>query len=291
MPTLTCDHSISAVVRQKFYGRELCPACLIDQYIVDIRNLQAVFESRGGIFASNPKSTEDPESLRHEQYLKVWRLSKIGCHQDIQLLEQLRAEFPQMAEEWGVTSALSRWDNARDELSRIPGCNYIEDKGNNHDPAKEHVTDWTASSSTSMDLIVVAKPTPTPIKPHQRSALKGHRTSTLGSSHPTFSKTSTIITHRPFPSTLEPHNRHTDAELSRSRDKFNRTSNSYKPSLWASPDGYEKEDTSHCNTNWYKYQKMMKIGVWEEKKPVRKSRTWERFKGLNIGVGERESER
>jgi hypothetical protein len=36
---------------------------------------------------------------------------------------------------------------------------------------------------------------------------------------------------------------------------------------------------------------MMKIGVWEEKKPVRKSRTWERFKGLDIGVGERESER
>jgi hypothetical protein len=280
MSTLTCDHPVPPVVRTKLYGRKICPSCLIGQYIADIQKLQATFERRGGIFASKPDSSKDPEYSRHKQYLKVWRVIKIRCLRDIELLEQLCAEDPKMAREWTVTSALTHWNNARGGLSLVPGLNYLRDDEEDRDHAEEHGTDSTVSANTT-----------TPTKPHQRSALKGHRPSPLESPHTTFSKTSTIITHHSFPTILEPHNKYTTAEFARSRDNFNRNSDSYEPSFWASPHGYEKEDTSHCGTTWYKYQKVMKIGVWEEKKPDVGSGLRSTFEELGTGVGEPESER
>jgi hypothetical protein len=150
--------------------------------------------------------------------------------------------------------------------------------------ATEHKTDSTVLPSSSYirsTTEVVSKVSTTPIQPPTRSALKGNRPSTLSPARTTFSNTSTIITHPSNPSILEPHNQYTMAESARSANHFKRTSPLYQPAIWASPDGFEKDDTSCCHMTWYRYERMMKIGVWEEKELVKENRAWARIEDSN----------
>jgi hypothetical protein len=107
----------------------------------------------------------------------------------------------------------------------------------------------TLSPQTLPPTEVVPKPT-TPITP-LRSALKGNRPASSPSPeaktnpYSSFSEFATILSST-TPLIQQPHNQYTLAELAR-RQAFHRPSPEYQCSTWASPDGFQKLETS-----WYK---------------------------------------
>jgi hypothetical protein len=107
----------------------------------------------------------------------------------------------------------------------------------------------TLSPQTLPPTEVVLKPT-TPITP-LRSALKGNRPASSPSPeaktkpYSSFCEFATILSST-TPPTSVPHNQYTLAELAR-RQAFHRPSPEYQRSTWASPDGFQKLETS-----WYK---------------------------------------
>jgi hypothetical protein len=149
-----CDHPAPAEMQA--VGPELgktCPSCLIDRYVFDAQDIQKGIERRGGIFDSKYDPTTTPDNFGHRNYIKIWRTFRIRCSKDIDTLEQLQAALPEVAEEWGVKSALDRWEIALDELSHVPGGNYVEtEKAEQDCPAES--TDSTSSEDeeTSVDL-------------------------------------------------------------------------------------------------------------------------------------------
>ncbi|KAI4920560.1 hypothetical protein J4E85_009327 [Alternaria conjuncta] len=52
------------------------------------------------------------------------------------------------------------------------------------------------------------------------------------------------------PATTMSHHEHTFIERSRNRPTYSRSSRFYTPSCWASPEGYEKDDTSLSKSSW-----------------------------------------
>ncbi|KAH6878715.1 hypothetical protein BKA58DRAFT_398726 [Alternaria rosae] len=60
------------------------------------------------------------------------------------------------------------------------------------------------------------------------------------------------------PATTMSHHEHTIMERSRKRPSYSRSSRFYAPSRWASPEGYEKDDTSHSKTSWATVDRLQK---------------------------------
>lgn len=114
-------------------------------------------------------------------------------------------------------------------------------------------------------------PSSPPTTPISRSALKGSRSSTPASRpRTTFTEQTTIIApnFRYSGSTdHKPHNKHTSAEAARRQPHFHRPSATYAPATWSSPEGHEKDNTSHYNTSWYRYEMVMEIGKWAKQGP------------------------
>jgi hypothetical protein len=84
-----------------------------------------------------------------------------------------------------------------------------------------------------------------------RSALKQHTSNSPKPQRSVSINPEVII----FPTDDSPpkntlHNEHMMAEKSRGRPTYSRSSSYYKASTWATPDGYERIDTSHCKTTW-----------------------------------------
>jgi hypothetical protein len=125
---------------------QICPSCLIDQYVFDAQEIQKGIERCGGISASKYGPTTQPDRFGHRDYLKIWQIFKIKCSRDIDTLEQLQTVFPQVAGGWNVKSALDRWEIALDEVNRVPGYNYVETEKAEQ---KHHVDspEWTASEN------------------------------------------------------------------------------------------------------------------------------------------------
>lgn len=69
----------------------------------------------------------------------------------------------------------------------------------------------------------------------------------------------TIFPTRYTPLENVPHHEYTTAEKRHKRSSYNRSSRLYKSSTWASPDGYEKINTSHFRTNWAMYCRMHRV--------------------------------
>jgi hypothetical protein len=158
MKSKTCDHPPPAEIHEtQLSSSQICPPCLIERYITDAQEIQKGIERRGGIFASKRDPTSNPDSFNHSAYIKIWRTFKLQCSRDIDALEDLQVEFPELAEEWNVKSALDRWNNACNEWSRVPGCSYvkIEKEEQNHpadsseSPALTHEDTSAAQSSNS----------------------------------------------------------------------------------------------------------------------------------------------
>ncbi|KAH7086195.1 hypothetical protein FB567DRAFT_549706 [Paraphoma chrysanthemicola] len=125
---------------------------------------------------------------------------------------------------------------------------------------------YQALHQTSLDVRTESSTIPSKATP--RSALKGTRTLTSPNLQLVtpcrspymklnFSDHAIVFSNNDSPSTPEtstqkPHNKHTDAESSRLRRLYQRTSNFYNASTaqWASPKGYEKMETSFTYDTW-----------------------------------------
>lgn len=125
--TSGCGHPIPPAFKERLGDRKLCPPCLIDDHFEDIRQIKAAFERRGGIFGSRTRSTVHID-LKHKDYVKMWTVAKIQCYRDVELLEKLRDDHSDQAEEWGVLEGLGHWEQSRDEATRVPGYKYVEDQ-------------------------------------------------------------------------------------------------------------------------------------------------------------------
>jgi hypothetical protein len=122
-----CSHPCPPELLSKPFSRKLCPSCLIDDHISDIRAIKIAFERRGGIFDSKTHLAL-PKNLRHKDYVKMWTVAKIECYRDVELLEKLRDNDPKQAKESGVLEALERWEQAREKSHRVPGYKYVDDQ-------------------------------------------------------------------------------------------------------------------------------------------------------------------
>ena len=92
-----------------------------------------------------------------------------------------------------------------------------------------------------------------------RSALKCNSPSTSRSNKSVvINAQATILPLGTTPVTTTPHHEHTVAEKSHRRLTYNRNSRSYIPSCWASPEGYEKYNTSHCKDTWATIDRLQK---------------------------------
>ncbi|RAR01102.1 hypothetical protein DDE82_006791 [Stemphylium lycopersici] len=69
----------------------------------------------------------------------------------------------------------------------------------------------------------------------------------------------TILPTEDTPLTTSPHNEHTIAEKRHARPTYHRSSGLYKASTWASPDGYEKINTSHFKMDWTVRERMQRL--------------------------------
>ncbi|OAK97694.1 hypothetical protein IQ06DRAFT_350431 [Phaeosphaeriaceae sp. SRC1lsM3a] len=133
--------------------------------------------------------------------------------------------------------------------------------------------DWVflnagADTKTPGDASSTSSP---PSTPSPGSALKGSRPLQLHSQLRTsFAEQTTVIPQNfRYGASIDrkPHNKHTSAEDARRQNHFHRTSTRYLPATWSSPEGYEKENSSHFKTSWYRYELMMRTGKWAEKEP------------------------
>ncbi|KAH7391063.1 pectin lyase fold/virulence factor [Phaeosphaeria sp. MPI-PUGE-AT-0046c] len=100
-----------------------------------------------------------------------------------------------------------------------------------------------------------------PVTPPPRTALRSNRPATpFLQPRTTFAEQTTVIPQNfRYGGVIDrkPHNKHTSAEEARRQNHFHRT-----------PKGFEKENSSHFKTSWYKYELMMKTGKWAEKEAV-----------------------
>ena len=153
-----CGHDIPAAMREKLGRFPLCPSCTIDYRFSDIRKIQADLRRRDGIFASktNPESSG---GLKHRDYTRLWVKNKIQCFQDIQNLENLRRDFPEQAEEWGVLKALEKWEQLQDEVARVPGYKYVQDSSKE---SKEEEKAMLIPSPGKADVVVGTSTSLTP---------------------------------------------------------------------------------------------------------------------------------
>ncbi|KAF2820594.1 hypothetical protein CC86DRAFT_115296 [Ophiobolus disseminans] len=123
--------------------------------------------------------------------------------------------------------------------------------------------------SPTLSNAEVITPPPTPAYPPLRSALKGSRPPLSPEIEPakpqtSFAETVVIFSHHMHPPTPnghapieELHNQHTDAELARKNNWLWRPSPLYRPFTWASPDGFEKADTSYHKISWPMRERML----------------------------------
>lgn len=125
----TCDHHITQVVRGQLTIIGLCPSCVMNHHVAEIKSTQNGLQRRGGIFASKEKALQEGQiqCKRHRAWTRKWRLAKIQCAKDLEFLESLRNSNPEMVGAEGIEAALDIWDHAKEECSRVPGCGYLED--------------------------------------------------------------------------------------------------------------------------------------------------------------------
>lgn len=170
----------------------------------------------------------------------------------------------------------------QDDISPKSGVPHDEREVTEQVNRSQSLEDWVmfdaaVNFSTLPDAPLA--PSSPPATPDPRSALKGSRPSTPTSRPRTsFAEQTTIIApnFRYSGSTdHKPHNTHTSAETARRQTHFHRPSATYEPATWSSPEGHEKDNTSHYKTSWYKYETVMEIGKWAKQAPAsRRSSSW-----------------
>jgi hypothetical protein len=161
--------------------------------------------------------------------------------------------------------------NVEDVIDRIESVDlYDPVTGVDSDAAPKPEDDnalVTSSAKQSDNKGTLKSPNISAILPG-RSALKGSRPTTLPSTRATFSEQPTIISRGTLlsnPAIAASHNKHTAAETARSSNSFHRSSSHYEAAIWASPDGFEKEDTSFSGETWDRYDILARMSAWNDK--------------------------
>jgi hypothetical protein len=289
----TCVHPIPPPMETiGTSDRIACPSCIVKYHIAMIKTVQLGLEYRGGVFGSKQHVLPDDFGMTHNNWTKLWTATKIESSDDIAILEEMQNQYPEQAEEWGIPQALRDWEQAQDDLARVAGYNYVEEEDVEEivvesetppssppkditgqfqsvdlfdpftdveiDAAPEPGVDDVSSTSTSNPSVEEDEPKAlsTSTSSIKRSALKGSRSTALPSTRATFSEQTTIIpedTHASNPDIKREHSEYTVAEKARRNTSFYRPSSAYQAAAWASPDGWEKEDTSFSAKSWDLY--------------------------------------
>ena len=135
------------------------------------------------------------------------------------------------------------------------------------------------------------------------SALKGGRFSTTQPSTPrvkygiVINPLATLVSDHNTPGSepntpiVRPHNEHTMAENNRSHLVYSRASPSYQAGTWASPEGFQKTDTSGCNYDWRVYEALQRtLDRSETRKELPKSEEQEAMVTQDSSVSEKFSD-
>jgi hypothetical protein len=300
----TCDHPVPPPIEANGNpDRIACPSCIVGYHIAMMKTVQLGLEYRGGVFESKQYVLPDDFGMVHNNWTKLWTGAKIESYDDIDLLEEVQDQYPEQAEEWGIPQALREWEQAQDDLARVSGYNYVEEADVEEtvvesetpppsspddlvgqiqsmslfdpftdvevDATPEPGADVAASTSTSDPSAEEGEPESSSASnsSHRRSALKGSRSTTLPRARIAFAEQTAIISENTHPVGLadqKEHSVYTTAEAARSSTSFYRPSPLYQAAAWASPDGWEKEDTSFSGKSWDRYDILAKMNRWTD---------------------------
>ncbi|KAF2676946.1 hypothetical protein K458DRAFT_436895 [Lentithecium fluviatile CBS 122367] len=146
------------LLRANLDNSDICPSCLIERRIKKISEFQTGMTLRGGIFESKQRVFEekaadegaDQQAKRHRAYLRMWRTAKIEALKDVEMLESViealgtvdRPDIDESEIEIAkdlTQTALSRWENEKDSMAKMPGvrCEGDDTTRGDHDEARE----------------------------------------------------------------------------------------------------------------------------------------------------------
>lgn len=121
-----CPHRIhSSLVRRLDKNVTVCPPCIMKHHIHNVKEIQAGFRDRGGVFVSRPKTRKSSDDSRWQAHLDLrarWRAAKIAALNDALKFEawaksEENKEAIKMLEE-----ALGVWEKEVENLE-VPGYN------------------------------------------------------------------------------------------------------------------------------------------------------------------------
>ncbi|KAF2791727.1 hypothetical protein K505DRAFT_326637 [Melanomma pulvis-pyrius CBS 109.77] len=119
LPPPTCGHSVPPFVAPLLPNPKFCPVCMITRNIANIKDVQKVLRTRGGVFFSRGR----PKSDKHRSLMDRWRKSKVQLLNLVSILETLILEHP--TEEWkDVNESLGVWEQDKEGLAKVPGYVY-----------------------------------------------------------------------------------------------------------------------------------------------------------------------
>ena len=114
-----CAHSIPPALAPRLPDSAVCPSCTVTRHISQIRDVQNVLRTRGGVFFSRGR----PKSDNHRALMDRWRQSKVQLLNLVSILEASISEHP--GEDWkDVNEALSAWEREKEGLAKVPGYVY-----------------------------------------------------------------------------------------------------------------------------------------------------------------------
>ncbi|KAF2246913.1 hypothetical protein BU26DRAFT_507437 [Trematosphaeria pertusa] len=304
-----CSHTIPAFLQSKLPNPNLCPPCLINRHIKEIRDTQQGIETRGGILASKKKAIDEKEASgkkdvqakRHRAWMRKWRSVKIQAWEDVEMLEGLLKE-EQVIEEEGeeldwrnmVQEALDLWEGAREDMTVVPGVPGVlpteDEQDNRSDADDDDGNDAEARQDVGYsDQEKEPQDIPLPATSDDDLAEPEERTPSRRTHRPLkpvrFHDVATVHDSTSPIHTEQPHSPHTfaDSPLHRSRDNFYRPSRKYKPHIWSSPKGHEKVQTSWFFQSW---EAVERAGQGFEEEEEEEDEDEEESGGIEIEDGE-----
>jgi hypothetical protein len=135
-----CSHEKPLLPSAELFNPDLCPPCLIDRHIKEIRECQVGITNRGGIFGSKQKlldereehgAKKDQQTKRHRAWIRKWRTIKIQTWRDIEMLQGILENLSKKNED-GIDevtaesvrnltqSASTRWETDCEILMEVP---------------------------------------------------------------------------------------------------------------------------------------------------------------------------
>ncbi|KAF1851375.1 uncharacterized protein K460DRAFT_351304 [Cucurbitaria berberidis CBS 394.84] len=128
-----CTHAIPDSLVLKLPKPQVCPNCIIREYVRTIKDVQRQLADRGGTF----KSREIGKG--HKKLRKAWRDAKIALTNTILDFEEMVTKKEVPPEDLGgIQNALDTWGNEKVVLGRMPGVVYVEGAAEEEPTEEDH---------------------------------------------------------------------------------------------------------------------------------------------------------